>query len=515
MFGQFGRVLDVELFDEDESAYVTFQDFFEAWYAQQSLNGYFLANAGVHLLVKWLPAQAPIEGPVAGSGAQHQLRGAEPTSASGEQMSTDRPEFMPSAKAGLAPASKAVQPLKAQQMNAISTPAEQLGSGSGNTFAGAQAAGAGLVAPSKFEQENIHTSASSFVPQLQTSSHNFIPSAPSGGLVASSSVFQPTAGAGMQANEQSEMGGSGSGDASAKYTCRYDIQIPNEREFQVARRLIGAKGCNMKRIISQCQKNMPQVSEVVKLRLRGKGSGFKEGPKQEESKEPLHLCISSRFYQQYTLACQQIEQLLLNVYEDFKKHCERTKKDIRSNNGGGILQIKKFETVTGRRTQIQPLHNTYPVNQQSCAPSQPLPGGQGNQQSFGNVGNGSREANIFKQTAQDAPAFLPSSDSAAANQKLASNAGAMGSFEDAHQQQPPQSSAYSDQPSGQMPFGHFASMIPPGMNTYMPMPNSAHHSVPPSMVNPFQSQQQHQQFYGAPDRGPSAGGSGTNANSQL
>ena len=49
--------------------------------------------------------------------------------------------------------------------------------------------------PSKFEQENIHTGANAFVPQLQTSSHNFIPSAaPSGGLVASGSVFQPTAG---------------------------------------------------------------------------------------------------------------------------------------------------------------------------------------------------------------------------------------------------------------------------------------------------------------------------------
>ena len=59
----------------------------------------------------------------------------------------------------------------------------------------------------------------------------------------------------------------------------------------------------MKRIISQCSKNLPSVPEVVKLRLRGKGSGFKEGPKQEESKEALHLCISSRFFAQYMHAC--------------------------------------------------------------------------------------------------------------------------------------------------------------------------------------------------------------------
>lgn len=37
----------------------------------------------------------------------------------------------------------------------------------------------------------------------------------------------------------------------SKLTCRYDIQIENEREFQVARRIIGPKGCNMKKIIEE------------------------------------------------------------------------------------------------------------------------------------------------------------------------------------------------------------------------------------------------------------------------
>ena len=39
VFGQFGRVVDVDLDDSGECAYVTFQDFGAAWYAQQSLNG--------------------------------------------------------------------------------------------------------------------------------------------------------------------------------------------------------------------------------------------------------------------------------------------------------------------------------------------------------------------------------------------------------------------------------------------------------------------------------------------
>lgn len=46
-------------------------------------------------------------------------------------------------------------------------------------------------------------------------------------------------------------------DAAVKFTCRFDIQIDNDKEFQVARRLIGAKGCNMKRILEVCSKNAP------------------------------------------------------------------------------------------------------------------------------------------------------------------------------------------------------------------------------------------------------------------
>jgi len=42
----------------------------------------------------------------------------------------------------------------------------------------------------------------------------------------------------------------------------------------------------MKKIISDCRigfDSSVDPYEIVKLRLRGKGSGFKEGPRQEES----------------------------------------------------------------------------------------------------------------------------------------------------------------------------------------------------------------------------------------
>ena len=46
--------------------------------------------------------------------------------------------------------------------------------------------------------------------------------------------------------------------------------------------MIGSKGANMKRIIEECSYGFDldvNPYEVVKLRLRGKGSAFKEGPK--------------------------------------------------------------------------------------------------------------------------------------------------------------------------------------------------------------------------------------------
>lgn len=62
------------------------------------------------------------------------------------------------------------------------------------------------------------------------------------------------------------------------------------------------------------------IQDVIKLRLRGKGSGYKEGPDKWESSEPLHLCISSKFYKKYTEACQLVEALLNDIYWEFNNY---------------------------------------------------------------------------------------------------------------------------------------------------------------------------------------------------
>jgi hypothetical protein len=104
--------------------------------------------------------------------------------------------------------------------------------------------------------------------------------------------------------------------AEYKYTRKFLIDVDNCQEFQVSRRIIGPKGRNMKKIIEECTSQVKE-NHSVKLRLRGKGSGYKEGPAAEESEEPLHLCVSSKYLEIFTLACHAAEKLILTIYQEF------------------------------------------------------------------------------------------------------------------------------------------------------------------------------------------------------
>lgn len=108
------------------------------------------------------------------------------------------------------------------------------------------------------------------------------------------------------------VGDSGKGAKGRKFTCRFLIGIENDKEFQVARRLIGSKGSNMKKIVQQTE---------AKLRLRGVGSGYFEGSSQKESSEPLQLCISCCRIEGYKTAVRLAEELLKRVYEEYRQFC--------------------------------------------------------------------------------------------------------------------------------------------------------------------------------------------------
>ena len=97
-----------------------------------------------------------------------------------------------------------------------------------------------------------------------------------------------------------------------KFTCRFEIGIENDKDFQVARRIIGQKGINMKNIVARTD---------AKLRLRGKGSGYLEGLSRQESQEPLHLCVSCTSRRGYAEAARMVSELLDHVYEDYRHYC--------------------------------------------------------------------------------------------------------------------------------------------------------------------------------------------------
>ena len=99
-----------------------------------------------------------------------------------------------------------------------------------------------------------------------------------------------------------------------KYVCNYLIQIENDDNFFVTKRIIGKNGCFLKKIIREACIKYGDFS--TKIRLRGKGSGYIE-QNEKESEEPLMLCISSLNYPTYLNCCLLIDSLLKKIYNDY------------------------------------------------------------------------------------------------------------------------------------------------------------------------------------------------------
>merc|ERR1740138_1516436 len=56
----------------------------------------------------------------------------------------------------------------------------------------------------------------------------------------------------------------------------------------------------------------------AKLRLRGKDSGYLEGSNNEESQEPLHLCVSCTDYQGYQVAKKMAMDVIQSTLQEYK-----------------------------------------------------------------------------------------------------------------------------------------------------------------------------------------------------
>lgn len=43
----------------------------------------------------------------------------------------------------------------------------------------------------------------------------------------------------------------------------------------------------------------------------------------QESKDPLHLCVSSKYSETFTIACKYVEELLRHIYDEYKAYCHK------------------------------------------------------------------------------------------------------------------------------------------------------------------------------------------------
>jgi len=95
-----------------------------------------------------------------------------------------------------------------------------------------------------------------------------------------------------------------------KHQCQFFIGIEEEPKFRVVRRIIGTAGANVKYIAEQSGSD-------TKLRLRGRGSKFFEGPDQQEAQEPLMLCVSVPNRAAYETVTRLVREQLETVYDEY------------------------------------------------------------------------------------------------------------------------------------------------------------------------------------------------------
>lgn len=112
--------------------------------------------------------------------------------------------------------------------------------------------------------------------------------------------------------------GKGKGKGSSdKLQCQFIIGIEEDAEFGVVRRILGRAGANMKSVAERTG---------VKLRLRGRGSKFLEGPEQQESTDDLMLCVSGQDDAGFQLAKDLVSEILRDIYKQNVAFCRRVGK---------------------------------------------------------------------------------------------------------------------------------------------------------------------------------------------
>jgi hypothetical protein len=98
-----------------------------------------------------------------------------------------------------------------------------------------------------------------------------------------------------------------------KHQCQILVGIEEDQKFRVVRRVLGSGGENMKNIAND---------SAAKLRLRGRGSKFLEGPEQVESTDALMLCISALDKEGFEKAKSAASDLIKGIHQKYRDHCK-------------------------------------------------------------------------------------------------------------------------------------------------------------------------------------------------
>ena len=129
-------------------------------------------------------------------------------------------------------------------------------------------------------------------------------------------------------------------DYQYKYVSRYIVQIENEKNFPVTKMIIGNNGMLLRKILlDNCIK---YGDHTTKIRLRGKGSGYKEGMNNEESKDPMELCISSLNVLSFSRCSTAIENLLLQIYYQYYLYQCKNLNNLNNKMGNSPITMKKI-----------------------------------------------------------------------------------------------------------------------------------------------------------------------------
>lgn len=116
-----------------------------------------------------------------------------------------------------------------------------------------------------------------------------------------------------------------------KYIAKFPINVPDNVGFHLKEKILGAKGCNFRKIVEIC----------------ARGSHLPSKPKHLIALKLLHdeeyqIVLTSRFLEKFQ-QCENLVYELVNViYEEFKRHCEKQ---------GTIppdLRVRKIEQIKGR-----------------------------------------------------------------------------------------------------------------------------------------------------------------------